>query len=142
MGLVDELRTKSNKLSDARQEVIKEIKEYFDEYFVSDEFEDNLRRLLRADDIAKRKMCVLIWFSSDFKDTNFYCGGESWKTPESSEYKGIYLSDIRNDVCEYLESKLIQRMNDFGFNYIEKKYREKEDCDWWRWNCPHYYFGW
>lgn len=46
MSLINELKEKSNKAYDVRQEVIEEIKEYFDKYLDSDRFENYLKKVL------------------------------------------------------------------------------------------------
>lgn len=147
MSLIDELKEKSNKAYDIRQEVIEEIKEYFDEYLDSDGFEKFLRKKIGNEEIRKREtyLAVSFWeYHSGCLDTYFSCGGKKWNNPESQcsytscIYRGVYLRDIQNEICNYLEKKLIQKMRDLGFNYLRQ---DKQESRFGYFNSL-YYFGW
>lgn len=77
MSLINELREKSNKVYDIRQEVIEEIKEYFDEYLDSDRFEKFLRKNIGNEEINNRETYLIIGFweyHNGCLDTYFSCG--------------------------------------------------------------------
>ena len=100
MSLINELKEKSNKVYDIRQEVIEEIKEYFDEYLDSDRFEKFLRKNIGNEEIRNREtyLAVRFWeYHNECLDTYFTCGGKKWSNPEnqynykSRIYRGVYL---------------------------------------------------
>ena len=67
MSLVDELKEKSNELYNIKQEIIEEMKEYFDAYLNSNRFEEFLREKIGNDEIRKREILlsvnVLLYYS-------------------------------------------------------------------------------
>lgn len=143
MSLINELKEKSNKAYDVRQEVIEEIKEYFDKYLDSDRFENYLKKSIDKDEIAKRTtyLVVRFWeYHVDCSDTHFSCGGKIWYNPkkQSHTYKGVNLYDVQNDICKHLETKMIQRMRDLGFNYLGQNMSENR----FKYFDSLYYFGW
>ena len=112
MSLVDELKEKSNELYNIKQEIIEEIREYFDAYLNSNRFEEFLRGKIRDDEIRKREILLSInfWkYHSGCPDTYFACGGKRWCNPENQHnyesifYRGIRLYDIQKEI-EYLKN--------------------------------------
>ena len=147
MSLINELKEKSNKVYDIRQEVIEEIKKYFDEYLDSDRFEEFLREKIGNDEIRKREILLSInfWeYHSGCPDTHFACGGKRWYIPENQYnyesifYRGIRLYDIQKEICNYLEKRLIQKMRDLGFSYLRQVKKESR----FEYFDSLYYFGW
>ena len=147
MSLINELKEKSNKAYDIRQEVIEEIKEYFDEYLDSDRFEKFLRKNIGNEEIKNRETFLIVSFweyHNGCLDTYFTCGGKKWNNPEnqynygSRIYKGVYLRDIQNEICNYLEKRLIQKMKDLGFSYLRQDKKESR----FEYFNSLYYFGW
>lgn len=147
MNLINELKTKSMNAENARQEVIDEIKKYFDEYLDSDKLENFLKAAINETDIRQRKkfMEVEFWLWRDgCSDTYFYCGGKWWHNPEnksglkSHSYKGIDLGLVDEEIGEYLSTKLIDKMGKLGFNVLSSE-RQKNST-----GCydRHFYFGW
>ena len=68
MSLINELKEKSNKAYDIRQEVIEEIKEYFDEYLDSDRFEKFLRKHIGDEEIRNRETYLVVRFWELFRE--------------------------------------------------------------------------
>ena len=130
MNLIDELKAKSNQADNTKQEIIEEIKNYFDEYLNSERFEKFLKANIREDDIrARRKnLYVEFWeYHSGCTTTNFYCGGKQWFNPECKDgwnshyYKNIELRTIHDKICQYLTMRLISRMSELGFTVLCKE---------------------
>ena len=147
MSLVDELKEKSNELYNIKQEIIEEIKEYFDAYLNSNRFEEFLRGKIRDDEIRKREILLSINFCEyhfGCPDTYFACGGKRWCNPENQHnyesifYRGIRLYDIQKEICNYLEKRLMQKMIDLGFSFL--RYDKKENV--FGYFDIIYYFGW
>ena len=147
MSLVDELKEKSNELYNIKQEIIEEIKEYFDAYLNSNRFEEFLRGKIRDDEIRKREILLSInfWeYHFGRLDTYFACGGKRWCNPENQHnyesifYRGIRLYDIQKEICNYLEERLMQKMIDLGFSFL--RYDKKENV--FGYFDIIYYFGW
>lgn len=147
MSLINELRIKSNNSDNKKQEVIAEIKEYFDNYLNSDKLEKFLRANIKESDIKERKkfMMVKFWeYHSGCSTTNFYCGGETWYNPDNKEgweshyYKGIELKTIHNEICEYLTQRLISKMKDLEFILLSQE-DKRGRLDYYE---KHFYFGW
>ena len=147
MNLINELKQKSNEAYNVKQEVIREIKDYFNEYLNSDDFENYLRTHIDKEEIEKRETSLIVEFWEyhiGCSDTYFYCGGKRWNNPEvqysydSRKYKEVMLCDIQSDVCQYLETKLIHRMKELGFNYL----RQDKVGNRFNYFDTRYYFGW
>lgn len=147
MNLVDELKEKSNKTYNIKQEVVEEIKGYFDEYLDSNRFENFLREKIGDDEIRKREtfLSINFWeYHSGCSDTYFACGGQRWNNPENQYnyasffYRGIRLYDIQNEICNYLEKRLMKKMIDLGFSFL--RYDKKENL--FGYFEVSYYFGW
>ena len=147
MSLVNELKEKSNELYNIKQEIIEEIKEYFDAYLNSNRFEEFLRGKIRDDEIRKREILLSINFCEyhfGCPDTYFACGGKRWCNPENQHnyesifYRGIRLYDIQKEICNYLEKRLMQKMIDLGFSFL--RYDKKENV--FGYFDIIYYFGW
>jgi hypothetical protein len=147
MSLINELKEKSTKAEVTKNEVIAEIKSEFDKYLNSDRLENHLKQRIGNTEIKERKvfMKVEFWeYHSGCSTTHFHCGGCEWYNPEykdgwnSHTYNGIELKDISNEICEYLSSRLINRMNELGFYTISK---EKQNGRLGYYNT-HFYFGW
>ena len=143
MNLVDE----SNKVDNIKQEVVEEIKKYFDEYSDSNRFKSFLRWEIGNDEIIKRETFLIIRFWEYFSgcsNTHFTCGGKTWNNPENQYndeslfYRGIRLYDVQNEICNYLEKRLIQKMRDLGFSFLRQDKR-KSRFDYFE---AIYYFGW
>ena len=143
MSLINELRVKSYNAENAKQEVIAEIKGYFDKYFEGDGLEQYLRVWIHSGHIEQRQvnLGVSFWEHHDgCSGTNFSCGGGRWMNPDpkSWRYKGVELRTIDNDVCDYLLTKLIAKMRELGFHFVSEN-----DC---RSRFGYYdksvYFGW
>lgn len=147
MSLINELRGRSNKVDDIRKEVIEEIKSYFDGYLESENFEKNLKKYISQEDIKKREKMLQIQFwayHSGCSNTYFYCGGKKWTNPENEygvsswDYKGISLYSIHDEICSYLENRLIKKMRSLGFSFL----RERDDRGRLDYFNVLYYFGW
>ena len=147
MSLINELREQSNIVENKRAEVIAEIKASFDRILNSERFEEHLKRYIDASDIKARKtfMNVEFWeYHEGCSTTSFRCGGITWYNPENKEgweshrYKGIELCSINKEVCSYLTSRLMNRMNELGF-YLVSKEDKKSRFDYYHTN---FYFGW
>ena len=147
MSLINELREQSNIAENKRAEVVAEIKASFDKILNSERFEEHLKRYIDASDIKARKtfMNVEFWeYHEGCSTTSFRCGGITWYNPENKEgweshrYKGIELCSINKEVCSYLTSRLMNRMNELGF-YLVSKEDKKSRFDYYHTN---FYFGW
>lgn len=147
MSLINELREKSVKANNIKQEVIEEIKNYFDKYLQGDKLELFLRKAINVSDIKERKkfMQIKFWeYHEGCSDTHFYCSGLSWENPENKhgikswEYKGVKLRDIQDEVCGYLTRTLIDRMEQLGFHIVSNEYKPNRLGYYER----HFYFGW
>lgn len=147
MSLINELKAKSNQADNTKQEIIREIKNYFDEYLNGDQFENFLKANIREDDIKARKkfMQVNFWeYTSGCSTTHFYCGGKYWYNPECKDgweshyYKGIKLESIHNEICEHLTQKLISRMKELGFDLVS----QEDKTSWLKYYERYFYFGW
>lgn len=147
MSLINELRAKSEIVENKREEVIAEIKASFDKVLNGERFEKHLERYIDASDIKDRKtfMNVEFWeYHEGCTTTYFKCGGIVWYNPENKDgcnshtYKGVELRSINKEVCNYLASKLMDRMNELGFNLVSKE-AQKSRFDYYHTN---FYFGW
>jgi hypothetical protein len=147
MNLINELRTKSEIEENKKEAVIAEIKTFFDKILNSERFEEHLKRYIDASDIKRRKtfMNVEFWeYHDGCSTTSFRCGGITWYNPENKDgykshsYKGIELCDINKEVCGYLTTRLINRMNELGF-YLVSKEDQKGRFGYYHTN---FYFGW
>ena len=143
MSLINELKEKSNKVDMTKQEVIAEIKAYFDEYLDSDKLEKWLEKTTTKEEIAERKLLtrVVFWEHHDgCSDTHFACGGKYWYNPEKYrwDYKGIKLKDIQMEICTYLREKLIRRMEELGF-YLSTEEKQRSRFEYFK---TLLYFGW
>ena len=147
MDFISELRAKSEKAENHRASVIAEIKSSFDRNINSANFEDYLKRRIGASDIKQRKtfMKVEFWeYHSGCSTTHFHCGGLEWYNPENREgwashsYKGVELSEIDEEIGQYLSSLLENRMRELGF-YVVSKENSKGRLGYYHYN---YYFGW
>lgn len=147
MNLINELREKSANAESIKSEVIAEIKNAFDKYLNSDKLENYLRRRIGDTEIKERKvfMAVEFWeYHDGCSTTHFHCGGAEWYNPEnrngwdSHTYKGIELITINKEVCDYLSTRLMSRMNELGF-YLISKEDQKSRFGYYDTN---FYFGW
>lgn len=147
MNLVNELRTKSTNIENAKAEIIAEIKASFDKFLDSEKFEKHLERYISDDDIEQRKtfMSVKFWeYHDGCSTTHFNCGGVRWYNPEnkdgydSHQYKGIELCSINKEVGEYLTTKLENRMCELGFALLSKEDQKSR----FGYYNTHFYFGW
>lgn len=147
MNLINELREKSVSAEIIKNEVIAEIKNAFDTYLNSDRLENYLRKRIGNTEIKERKvfMKVEFWeYHSGCSTTHFHCGGCEWYNPEnrdgwnSDTYKGVELRTIDKEVCNYLSSRLVSRMNELGF-YLVSKEDQKSRFEYYD---THFYFGW
>ena len=147
MSLIKELRAKSEKVENVKEEIIKEIKAHFDKYLDGDGLENYLQKRIGASEIKARKvfMTVEFWeYHDGCSTTNFYCGGRVWYNPEnkhgweSHKYKGIELISINREVCNYLSNKLEKRMCELGFELLSKEDQKSR----FGYYDTNYYFGW
>ena len=147
MNLITELREKSAKAEITKSEVIAEIKAAFDRYLNSDELENYLRCKIGKTEIKERKVFMIVEFweyHSGCSTTQFRCGGYTWYNPENEEgweshtYKGVELRTIDKEVCNYLSSRLVSRMNELGFYLISKEDQNSR----FGYYDTHFYFGW
>lgn len=125
MSLVESLREKSKLFESTRQEVVEEIKAYFDDYFNSNEFEKYVESISK-NHIKDRTIPIKIEFweyHMGCSDTNFYCCGCKWCNPQNQysikswKYKDVWLRDVQFDVCEYLTGLTLSQMQKLGFEY-------------------------
>jgi hypothetical protein len=146
MSLINELKEKSNNADNVKQEIIEEIKNYFDKY-LDEGLENYLKRRIGNDEIKQRKvyMSVAFWgYRDGCSTTSFSCGGEYWYNPEvkdgykSHYYRSVELRTLDKEVCSYLSSRLEERMCELGFTLVSK---ERKDC-WLNYYDMQYYFGW
>ena len=147
MNLINELREKSANAEATKSEVIAEIKSSFDKYLNSDRLENYLKRRIGDTEIKERKvfMRVEFWeYHDGCSTTHFHCGGCEWYNPENKQgwkshtYKGVELRNIDREVCDYLSSRLVSRMNELGF-YLVSKDDQKSRLGYYD---THFYFGW
>lgn len=144
MSLINELKIKSNNADNVRQEVIGEIKEYFDEYLDGDGLENYLRKNIHKREIEERKVCLMVIFweyHEACSETHFACGGKSWINPENKygySYKGVNLESVHKEICEYVAARLLKRMKDLGFNFLSQTTRNSR----FGYYNTLYYFGW
>ena len=147
MSLIDELREKSNKLESTKNDIIAEIKNDFDKYLFSSEFEDYLRSRIGKEEALKRKVGINVEFwayHSGCSTTHFSCGGYTWYNPEnpndweSHDYKGFALVNFQNDICGYMAAQLRVRMSELGFHQVDNENLSG------RLNYYHmyFYYGW
>ena len=146
MNLVEKLKQQSDNYHETRQTIIKEIKNHFDEYFNSDLLEKYLEKKIHRTEIEQRKVCLSIEFWEyhiDCSDTYFFCAGKKWIHPEekgykSRRYKSIQLNSIQQEICEYLEDRLIEKMKELGFRYLTTACNRNK----FEYFDANYYFGW
>lgn len=147
MSLINELRAKSANAENTKSEVIAEIKTYFDQYLNSDALESYLRKRIGTSEIKERKvyMGVEFWeYHDGCSTTHFHCGGKAWYNPETKDgwsshyYKGVELKTIDKDVCRYLSSRLVSRMNELGFYVVSRE----ESNSRFGYYDTNFYFGW
>ena len=147
MSLIDELREKSTSMETIKNDIVAEIKKVFSSYLESEEFEEYLRRRAGKEEIQKRILPINVqfWaFHSGCTTTNFNCGGYTWYNPEnrdgweSHKYKGIDLSTIDKEVCNYVSARLKSRMNELGF-YLVSTENASGRLDYYH---TLFYFGW
>ena len=147
MNLVNELRAKSINIENTKAEVIAEIKASFDKFLDSEKFEKHLEKYIDTSDIKQRKtsMKVEFWEYHDAcSTTHFNCGGVNWYNTENRDgykshtYKGVELASINKEVCEYLSTKLEDRMRELGFTLLSRE-KQKSRFDDYETCC---YFGW
>lgn len=147
MSFINELREKSAGAEATKNDVIAEIKNSFDQYLNSDRLENYLRNIIGKTEIKERKvfMSVKFWgYHSGCSTTHFHCGGYEWYNPNNREgwssrsYKGVELNTIDKDVCNYLSSRLVSRMNELGF-YLVSQEDQKGRLEYYN---RHFYFGW
>ena len=147
MSLINELKAKSDTADCTKQEIIEEIKAYFDKYLDGDGLENHLRKTISASEIKERKTFTKVEFweyHSGCTTTVFRCGGKCWYNPEnrdgwkSHKYKGVELISIHKEVCSYLSDKLEKRMRELGFEMVSKE-DQKSRLGYYD---THYYFGW
>lgn len=147
MSLITELRTKSANAENIRNEIISEIKNYFDKYLNGDGLENYLRSRIGDQEIKERKvyMSVEFWeYHDGCSTTSFRCGGKTWYNPENKDgwashyYKGVELRTIDKEVGNYLTTRLINKMNELGFHMVSKE-DEKNRFEYY---STRFYFGW
>ena len=147
MSLINELRVQSANAETIKSEVIAEIKNAFDKYLNSDRLENYLRKRIGSAEIKARKvfMDVEFWeYHSGCSTTSFRCGGCVWYNPENKDgweshrYRGVELRTIDKEVCDYLSTRLVNRMNELGF-YLVSKEDQKSRLGYYDTN---FYFGW
>lgn len=147
MSLINELRAKSTEVTNAKAEIVAEIKASFDKFLDGEKFEEHLRKYIDASDIKRGKtfMSVEFWeYHDGCSTTHFSCGGVRWYNPEnrdgyeSHKYKGIELRSVNKEVGEYLSTKLENRMRELGFEMVSKEPQNSR----FGYYDVHYYFGW
>lgn len=147
MSFINELREKSAGAEATKNDIIAEIKNSFDQYLNSDRLEQYLRLCIGDAEIKQRKvfMKVEFWeYHSGCSTTHFHCGGCNWYNPDnrngwdSCNYKGVELRTIDKEVCNYLSSRLVNRMNELGF-YLVSQEDQKGRLGYYN---RHFYFGW
>ena len=147
MKFIDELKAKSNQAHETKIEVIEEIKNYFNEYLNSEQFESDLKRRIGRTEIEERKVRCFVAFReymSGCGTTRFSLDGYRWLNPEHNEgyestrYKNLELAKLQFEVCNHLESRLFFKMKELGFTYLYQ-----EDCkNRFEFFDRNYYFGW
>ena len=132
MTLIDKLNEKSNSVESNQKEVIKEIKEYFNNIFQSKKFEDYIEKWA---DINKKQMSFTVefWKHQDgCGNTYFRVGGFKWELEKdyyhryNTQYKEVDLVDIQNKVCEELYYLLSDKMRELGFTHLSTV--NEENC--------------
>lgn len=128
MSLIDQLKAKSDNVAKNKQEVIEEIKKYFDEYLDSDKLENYIEKSVSQQELAERKIYMMVdyWLHHDgCSGTKIYCGGKAWHNPsrDSWEYQGVEVKEIGDEICPYLSRKLVARMKALGFTCLSEDYK-------------------
>lgn len=130
MNLIDELRAKSANAEEIKLNVIAEIQHFFDSYLNSELFEEYLRHKIGDEEIKKRQVFIGVEFwkyHTGCSCTHFSCGVHRWTNPEneygykSHSYKNIELISIQNKICNYIASRLKERMNELGFYQVSER---------------------
>ena len=147
MSLINKLKAKSCGWQQKREEVIAEIKDWFDKVITKEKIEATLEKYIGKQEIEDRKVSLWVEFweyHEGCSTTYFRCGGEKWHNPEeeygyrSHKYKEIELCSINKEVCEYLSAKLIEQIRLLGFSILNKEmkpsrfdyYQEKITIGW------------
>lgn len=147
MSFVNELRVKSANAENVKNEVIAEIKTYFDRYLNGDGLETYLRQWINDSDIKARKvfMKVEFWeYHDGCSTTHFSCGGKCWYNPENKDgwkshsYKGIELRTINKEIGADLSKRLVDKMNEMGFYVVSQELKPSR----FGYYEVFYYFGW
>ena len=147
MSFVNELRVKSANAENVKNEVIAEIKTYFDRYLNGDGLETYLRQRIDDSDIKARKvfMKVSFWeYHDGCSTTYFHCGGKWWYNPKNKDgwkshsYKGIELRTINKEIGAYLSKRLVDKMNEMGFYVVSQELKQSR----FGYYEVFYYFGW
>lgn len=119
MGLVEQLKIKSDQISCSQQEVINEIVLNFKQYLDSGKFEHYLESSIHEEELKSRAKTLRFEFweyKSGCSKTYFnmagWCFGVDQNTTDPYSYKGVRLKDIQKPVIDhclqYLYEKLIQ----------------------------------
>lgn len=124
MALIDELKAKSNGIEDNKKEVMKEIKDYFNKYLHSKQFENYIEK---HSDLQKRRVNIWVEYwqhSAGCSGTNFginNCRFYINKDDEYSyntKYKGVDVSKCQLEIGAMLYYLVKDVMEELGFTYV------------------------
>ena len=131
MNFVDNLKAKSEKVEVTQGEVVKEIVGLFKDY-LENGLEKYLERVIKEDDIKKRKKVLYIEFwihHEGCSGTHFNIAGFHFRNTnvdeysyEADYYKGIYLMDIQKEVIDECSNLLYPKLREMGFDVNVIKY--------------------
>lgn len=124
MGLVEQLKIKSDQISCSQQEVINEIVLNFKQYLDSGKFEHYLESSMYEEELKSRAKTLRFEFweyKSGCSKTHFnmagWCFGVDQNTTDPYSYKGVRLKDIQKPVIDHCLQYLYEKLNSMGFEF-------------------------
>lgn len=129
-NLAAELQQMTNEATNHKQTVINEIINKYREYLNNIDFEENFKKNLSKEDIARgyKKYYYSFWaYHEGCSDTHFRLGGYVWKNGngyDGHEYKGITLCEIQKDVLKGMVDILRDKLAQVGLHMRGHEYAE------------------
>lgn len=124
MGLVEQLKIKSDQISCSQQEVINEIVLNFKQYLDSGKFEHYLESSINEEELKSRTKTLHFEFweyKSGCSKTHFDMAGWYFGVGQNAadlySYKGVRLKDIQKSVINHCLQYLCDKLNSMGFTF-------------------------
>lgn len=124
MGLVEQLKIKSDQIACSQREVINEIVLNFKKYLDSGKFEHYLESSIYEEELKSRTKTLRFEFwkyKSGCSETHFNMAGWYLSVDQNAadpySYKGVRLKDIQKSVINYCLQYLCDKLNSMGFTF-------------------------